>query len=168
MAVGGLARLNKSLGRLEARPVGKQPLGDQCFVDRYPGFSERRPITREALRARGLVGIADDESDAFVAQRQNMPGHRHRRGMIVDADRQQSGARPGACHGDGDRAGLRQHGVDAFRIAQRRRQHDAIDAGGEQFVDYCTSCCLVSHFSTTSCTWLSRACSKLPTKNSLR
>jgi len=53
--------------------------------------------------------------------------------MIVDTHRQQAGARTGARHGYRERIGFHENRVDALGIAQRRRQDDAVDAGGEQF-----------------------------------
>ncbi len=71
-----------------------------------------------------------------MPERKNVPRHGHRGGVIVDAHRQKARPRTGARHRDRQRAGLAEHGVNALRIAQRRRQDDAVDAGSQQFAHH--------------------------------
>ena len=73
------------LGRVQARTVAEIALHDQRFVGAHAGFAQGRFVAVFALQAGGLVGMALDETDMAVAERQEVVRHLVGRGKIVDA-----------------------------------------------------------------------------------
>src|SRR3546814_2235948 len=82
--LGGRIARQQNLGRVEPRAIGEQALRDQRVVDLRAPLLERGTIAFEPARAGMLVGIADDEPDAIMPHREQMPGHRACGLEIVD------------------------------------------------------------------------------------
>ncbi len=86
----------------------------------------------EALAGGSLIGMTVDESDAAMAQLQQVAGHGARSFEIVDADGAKVRRRFSRRHQHGRDAGL-SHGLQRFLgIAEGRRQDHAVDAALDQ------------------------------------